>query len=52
MQFVATWINLEIITLSEVSERQTLHDITYMWHLKKKRMIVNLFIEQKQTHEL
>ena len=25
---------LEGITLSEISERQMLHDITYMWNLK------------------
>ena len=36
MTFVATWKDLEIIILSEVSERQTSHDIIYMWNLKKK----------------
>ena len=30
MPFAATWMDLEIITLSEVS-----YDITYMWNLKK-----------------
>ena len=36
MPFAATWMNLEIIILSEVSqrERQVSHDITYMWNLK------------------
>ena len=35
MPFTATWMDLEIITLSEVSqtERQ-IYDITYMWNLK------------------
>ena len=32
MSFEATWMDLEIIILSKVS--QTL-DITYMWNLKK-----------------
>ena len=31
----ATWMGLEIIILSEVSQRQKLYDITYMWNLKK-----------------
>ena len=30
MPFVATWIDLEIIIISEVSQRQILYDITYM----------------------
>ena len=37
MPFAATWIDLEIIILSEVKserERQTPSDITYMWNLK------------------
>ena len=28
--FAATWINLENIILSEISQRQMLYDITYM----------------------
>ena len=36
MPFVATWMHLEIITLSEVSQRQTLYDIACMWNLKQK----------------
>ena len=34
--FVATWVDLEITILSEVSqkERQIPYDITYMWNLK------------------
>ena len=37
MLFVATWMELEILTLSEVSQkekRQMPYDITYMWSLK------------------
>ena len=33
MSFAATWIDLEIIILSEVSQRQISNDITYMWNL-------------------
>ena len=37
MPFAATWIGLEIIMLSEVSQtkRDKYHVITYMWNLKK-----------------
>ncbi len=40
MPFAATWMDLEIIILSEVSQkekRKILYDITYMWNLNKKR---------------
>ena len=38
LPFVATWIELESVMLSEISqtERQILYDFTYMWNLKKK----------------
>ena len=51
MLFAATRMDLEIIILREVSERQTSYDITYMWDLKK-RIYMNLFAEQKQIHRL
>ena len=34
MAFAATWMDLEIIILSEVNQRQ-IHGVTYMWNLKK-----------------
>ena len=36
MPVVVTWMDLEIIIVSEMSkrERQILYDITYMWNLK------------------
>ena len=35
MTLVATWIDLEIIILSQVRERQVSYDITYMCNLRK-----------------
>ena len=38
--FAATWVDLDIIILSEVKsdrEKQIVYDITYMWNLKKKK---------------
>ena len=32
--FAATWMDLEIIIPSEVSQRQISYDITYMWSIK------------------
>ena len=32
---VAIWIGLENIILSEISQRQILYDLIYMWNLKK-----------------
>ena len=38
MLFAATWMDLEIIILSEVSqtEEDKYYDVTYMWNVKKK----------------
>ena len=35
MLFAAKYTNLEIMTVSEVNQRQVLYEITYMWNLKK-----------------
>ena len=35
MPFAATWMDLEIITLSEVRKRQISYDIIYMQSLRK-----------------
>ena len=43
--FAATWMDLEIIILSEVRQRQ-ISCITYMWNLKRVTQI-NLFTKQK-----
>ena len=34
LSFVTTWMNLEGIILSDISQRQILCDTTYMWNLK------------------
>ena len=46
MPFSATWMDLEIIILSEVSQRQTLPNITYMQDLKNSK---NEFIYKTET---
>ena len=38
MVFAATWMDLEIIMLSEVRQTPTSNAITYMWNLKKGHM--------------
>ena len=37
MLFVETWLDLEIVKLSEISqtEKDKYNDINYMWNLKK-----------------
>ena len=53
MQLAATWINLEIIILSEVSqiEKDKYHMISLICVMYKK-IQMNLFTKQKQTHRL
>ena len=38
MSFATTWVDLDSITLSKISqrERQILYDLTWMWNLKNK----------------
>ena len=49
--FVATWMDLEIIILSEVSQkRQMSYDIIYMWNLKKNPKHTNKLIHKTETH--
>ena len=48
MPFAARWMDLEMIILSEVSQRQISYDITYMWNLIKM-IQMNLFTKQKQS---
>ena len=46
MPFIATWMDLEIIILSKVSQRQIPYDITYMCNLKYD---TNEFIYETET---
>ena len=48
MPFTATWMQLEITILSDVSEGQIPYDVTYIWNLKYGKM--NLSTKEKQTH--
>ena len=34
LPFAATWMDLEIIILCKISQRQISYDISYMWNLK------------------
>ena len=45
----ATWMDLEIIILSDISQRQMSYDITHMWNLLFKKIQMNLSTKQKQT---
>ena len=47
MPFAATWMDLQITILSEVSQRKTNVSLTYE---SKKTVQMNLFTKQKQTH--
>ena len=50
MPFAETWMDLEIIILSEVSQKEKdryHYGITYMWN---QMIQMNLFTKQKQTH--
>ena len=49
MPFAPTWLDLEIIILSEVSQRQMSYDITYMWSLKNviNELIYKIQIESQ-----
>ena len=35
MSFVASWMDLEIVTLTEESQKKTTHDFACMWNLKR-----------------
>ena len=45
--FAATWMDLEIVILSEVSQAEKIkyHGVTYMWNLKKRYKSIYLQIE-------
>ena len=48
MPFAATWMDLGIIMLTELSQaKQISFDITYMWNLEKKMIQMNLLAKQR-----
>ena len=49
MSFSATWMNLEIIILSEVRKRQIPWDITCVWNLKYDTYNTNRLIYKPKT---
>ena len=51
MPFSATWMDLEIIILSEVSQRKT-NTLRYHLYVGSKKVMLqpNLFTKQKWTH--
>ena len=51
MPFAATWMDLEIVILSEVSQTRISYDIPYdIWTLKRND--TNELAKQKETHRL
>ena len=51
MPFVATWMDLEIIILSEQSQTEKDTYICYHLYVESKKIIqINLYAKQKQTH--
>ena len=49
MPFVATWMDLEIIILSEIRERQTSYNISHMWNLIFLKNGTNELIYKAET---
>ena len=49
MTFTAIWMDLEIIILSKVRERQISYDITYMWNLKNNKTEFFFFFLQNRN---
>ena len=49
MPFAATWVDLEIITLSEVGQRQISH---YLYVQSKKVIQMKLFIKQNRLTDI
>ena len=52
MPLAATWLKLDIIILNEVSQKEKVkyHMISLICEILKKRILMNLFTKQKQTH--
>ena len=46
LPFATTWMDLESVMLSEISQRQMPYDFTYMWNLETKQNE-----QRKKTHK-
>ena len=49
MPLATTWVDLETVKLSELSQRELLHDITYTQNILKKRNDTNELIYKTET---
>ena len=49
LPFVATWMDLEVIMLSEISQRQILYDITYYEKSKKYNKLLHVTKSSRLT---
>ena len=49
LPFAATWMDLEIIMLSEVSHTKT-NTALYHLYVESKKKSVNIYAKEKQTH--
>ena len=52
MPIAATWMDLEIVILSEVSQTQRRNIIWHPLYVESKMIQVNLLTKQKETHRL
>ena len=50
MPFAATWMDMEIVTVNEVSQRQISYSITYTWNLKECHKLTYLLNSNRFTH--
>ena len=50
MSFAAKWMDLEIIMLGEINQKEEDNSIQYHLYVKSKIRQVSLFMKQKQNH--
>ena len=50
MQSAATWMDIEIIILNEVTQTEKdKYDVTYTWNLKRKKKDTNYLLYKTET---